>query len=582
MTRRFVFTREMREACSRKEEESDAFRRGVHARGSIALFSVALLWCSSLSSCGALVDLVLPAPISWTSVRKMLNSTLVATRRAEEEYAACATRQGDACMRRLQEGRMVELSRASYKESRNNNTVEVSQATASRCAAIERSIVTTLRRKDTDQISWRVSCSDEDRAEVRARIRLPEDALTPVSEAYRWNSESRLNMTLGLLEERTTYDTEFVRNRTAFLGAVTVDVNLNVTESVTAMAQRLSENIGSMDVAAGANILAMALGAANSLEEVREMSLEVMSSTYVGTVVDYVGEVTDRMAKIGAWFEAFNGLGAVLDTINIGMTPSVTPPLPPALQIGEIPDVPPDVKGFIRDLGESASAMSAEISRIADDVRVDLAADASMIPRAVSDMMKGVPTVFDDYDPPPRGNNANFTEVVRDDAMADGDAFENKTAELVTSFENERIRVVEEKAAEALSRVNASDPVTVAATRAADIRAKLGAAADSAAEVDWLGVSPPDFAAFSTASDALDAVIDGLVAADMAYRFARSFQHIARHLSPAGAVCRPWISPVVSQQGKRRSQRSSKSQEHWVIPHAWQQSGRSQRPSPSL
>ena len=537
-TRRFVCRNKMREACSRKEEESDVFRRGVHARGSIALFSVALLWCSSLSSCGALVDLVLPAPISWTSVRKLLNSTLVATRRAEEEYAACATRQGDACMRRLQEGRRVELSRASYKESRNNNTVEVSQATARRCAEIERIIVTTLRRKDTDQISWKVSCSDEDRTEVRARIGLPEDALKPVSEAYRWNSESRLNRTLGLLEQRTTYDTEFVHNRTAFLGAVTVDVNLNVTESVTAMAQRLSENVGSMDVAAGANIVAMALGAANRLEEVREMSLEVLSA-YVGTVVDYVGEVTDRMAKIGAWFEAFNGLGAVLDTINIGMTPSVTPPLPPALQIGEIPGVPPDVSRMVRDLGESASAMSAEISQIADDVRVDLAADASVIPRAVSEIMNGVPTVFDDYDPPPRGNNANFTEVVRDDAVADGDAFENKTAELVTTFENERIRVVEEKAAEALSRVNATDPVTVAATRAADIRAKLGAAADSAAEVDWLGVSPPDFAAFSTASDALDAVIDGLVAADMAYRFAGSFQHIARHLSPAGAVLPP-------------------------------------------
>ena len=67
-------------------------------------------------------------------------------------------------------------------------------------------------------------------------------------------------------------------------------------------------------------------------------------------------------------------------------------------------------------------------------MRVDLAADASVIPRAVSEIMNGVPTVFDDYDPPPRGNNVNFTEVVRDDAVADGDAFENKTAELVTTF----------------------------------------------------------------------------------------------------------------------------------------------------
>ena len=69
------------------------------------------------------------------------------------------------------------------------------------------------------------------------------------------------------------------------------------------MAQRLSENVGSMDVAAGANIVAMALGAANRLEEVREMSLEVMSA-YVGTVVDYAWGGHRQDGKIGAWFEA--------------------------------------------------------------------------------------------------------------------------------------------------------------------------------------------------------------------------------------------------------------------------------------
>ena len=96
-TRRFVCRNKMREACSRKEEESDVFRRGVHARGSIALFSVALLWCSSLSSCGALVDLVLPAPISWTSVRKLLNSTLVATRRQRRSMRRQLDRAMRAC-----------------------------------------------------------------------------------------------------------------------------------------------------------------------------------------------------------------------------------------------------------------------------------------------------------------------------------------------------------------------------------------------------------------------------------------------------------------------------------------------------
>ena len=442
----------------------------------------------------------------------------------------------------------MELARASSEESRNNDTVARAKTTASRCASLERSIVTTLRSKE---ISWRGSCSDEVRAEVHARIRLPEDALTPVSEAYRWNSESRLNRTLGLLSQRTTYDAEYARNKTAFLGDVTVDVNMNVTESLAAMAQQVSENVGSMDVAAGANIVAMAVGAANRLAETRDITADAVNR-YVGTVVDYVGEVTDTMAKIGAWFEVFNGLGAVLDTINIGVTPSATVPLPPALQIGAIPNMPPDVSGMVQELTESASAMSAEISRIADDVRIDLAADASAIPRAVSANMNGVPNMFDDYDPPPRGDAANFSAVIRDDAKTDGDAFENKTAELVASFENERIRAVEEKGAEALSRANASDPVAAAAAGAADIRAKLGAAADNAAEVDWLGVSPPDIAAFSTATDALNAVVDGLVAADMAYRFARSFQHIARHLSPAGSV----LPPVDLTRATRREETS--------------------------
>ena len=223
----------------------------------------------------------------------------------------------------------MELARASSEESRNNDTVARAKTTASRCASLERSIVTTLRSKE---ISWRGSCSDEVRAEVHARIRLPEDALTPVSEAYRWNSESRLNRTLGLLSQRTTYDAEYAQNKTAFLGDVTVDVNMNVTESLAAMAQQVSENVGSMDVAAGANIVAMAVGAANRLAETRDITADAVNR-YVGTVVDYVGEVTDTMAKIGAWFEVFNGLGAVLDTINIGVTPSATVPLPPALQI---------------------------------------------------------------------------------------------------------------------------------------------------------------------------------------------------------------------------------------------------------
>ena len=56
----------------------------VRARTVLALFSVALLWCSSLSAADALVGAVLPMPHRPGSVAQILNDTYIHVRQAEE------------------------------------------------------------------------------------------------------------------------------------------------------------------------------------------------------------------------------------------------------------------------------------------------------------------------------------------------------------------------------------------------------------------------------------------------------------------------------------------------------------------
>ena len=55
------------------------------------------------------------------------------------------------------------------------------------------------------------------------------------------------------------------------------------------------------------------------------------------------------------------------------------------------------------------------------------------------------------------------------------------------------------------------------------------ASSAAAGTAEWLGVAGPDVGAWRAAVAAAAAAADGLAGADLAYRFARSFQHVARH-----------------------------------------------------
>ena len=150
-----------------------------------------------------------------------------------------------------------------------------------------------------------------------------------------------------------------------------------------------------------------------------------------------------------------------------------------------------------------------------------------------------------DYDPPPRGDGGAATEKflseVRFDAKARAEAFENHTAAVASLIEAERAAAVGGTGWQN-STVNvdqASAASAEAAAAAADLKARLGAAAGVGENVQWLGISPPDVDAAVTAFAALYAAMDGLVGADLAYRAARSAQHVARHFDHNGHTLPP-------------------------------------------
>ena len=82
------------------EEEAirHAKREQRHARVLVALFSVALLWCSSFAVSDAIVEALFVIPHAPHDVLVNVNETYVHVKNAERLYAACATFQTKGCV----------------------------------------------------------------------------------------------------------------------------------------------------------------------------------------------------------------------------------------------------------------------------------------------------------------------------------------------------------------------------------------------------------------------------------------------------------------------------------------------------
>ena len=160
-----------------------AARARGDARIALALFSVSLLWCSSLSASEALVDLFLPPagrPADASVVADAASLLAAHAARAERDLAKCAERQTRACVRNVRLDAEAESRRADDVAARNDAVAELAAAVSEACVALDARVGDALRvvaaRRAPEDLPWRSTrndatrgCSARDRAATRAR-----------------------------------------------------------------------------------------------------------------------------------------------------------------------------------------------------------------------------------------------------------------------------------------------------------------------------------------------------------------------------------------------------------------------------
>ena len=595
-----------------------AARARGDARIALALFSVSLLWCSSLSASEALVDLFLPPagrPAEASVVADAASLLAAHAARAERDLAKCAERQTRACVRNVRLDAEAESRRADDVAARNDAVAELAAAVSETCVALDARVGDALRvvaaRRAPEDLPWRSTrndaeenaasdagadaathgCSARDRAATRARAAFPAEgesqianASTPfdmsmadalanasatyrvAADAYRAETEAAVDAAAAAVTSRAAYDRAYAANKTSALAAARAALEHNVTAELVALVRLASESLGALDADAGAKLRAVASDTAEALAETRD-EVQAAARAYVASVRAYVADVSAQLAEAKAWFDTFAGIGSVVKSMLGDLAtslPSVDAPAPPALRVAELsPQVVPDVSAAVAAAGGAAAAAADAVAAAADAARLRLANAAARVPAAFE-----TPTlaVFADYDPPPRETHAEgsaaddpggvraasaFAASARGDsdarwsrfsaavdAAADAvdaereslNASRTNTTETFETFERE-VTDLEDEVASSVSQADLAGTVASFAAASAERldASATNASAAAAAAAEWLGVAGPDVGAWRAAVAAVAAAADGLAGADLAYRFARSFQHVARH-----------------------------------------------------
>ena len=574
-----------------------AARARGDARIALALFSVSLLWCSSLSASEALVDLFLPPagrPADASVVADAASLLAAHAARAERDLAKCAERQTRACVRNVRLDAEAESRRADDVAARNDAVAELAAAVSEACVALDARVGDALRvvaaRRAPEDLPWRSTrndaeeaddatrgCSARDRAATRARAAFPaegesrtgvesmSDALANASatyrvaaETYRAETEAAVDAAAAAVTSRAAYDRAYAANKTSALAAARAALEHNVTAELVALVRVASESLGALDADAGARLRAVASDAAVALAETRD-EVQAAARAYVAAVRAYVADVSAQLAEAKAWFDTFAGIGSVVKSMLGDLAtslPSVDAPAPPALRVAELnPQVVPDVSAAVAAAGAAGAAAADAVAAAADAARLRLANAAARVPAAFETPALAV---FADYDPPPRETHAEgsaaddpggvraasaFAASARGDADARwsrfsaavdaaADAVDAERESLNASRTNttETIETFESEVADLQDEDLAGTVASFAAASAERLDASAAnASAAAAATAEWLGAAGPDVGAWRAAVAAVAAAADGLAGADLAYRFARSFQHVARH-----------------------------------------------------
>ena len=387
------------------------------------------------------------------------------------------------------------------------------------------------------------------------------------AETYRAETEAAIDAAAEAVTDRAAYDRDYAANATSALASARLALEHNVTTELLALVRAASEGLGALDADAGARLRAVASEAASALAETRDQ-VEAAARTYVATTRAYVSEVSAQLAEAKAWFDTFAGIGSVVKSMLGDLAtslPSVDAPAPPALRLADLsPQIVPNVSSAVDAAADAADAAADAVASAADAARLRLVNAAARVPAAFE---APALAVFEDYDPPPRETNtpgesagddpggvrgaSAFAASTRGDADARWSRFSVAVAAAADAVDAERealnasranatedletlVREVADLEEEVASNVSEADLAGAVASFAAASAERLDAAAANAssaasAAAEWLGVAGPDVGAWRAAVAAAAAAADGLAGADLAYRFARSFQHVARH-----------------------------------------------------
>ena len=375
------------DACSSEEifadvsdDDEDSSRRArlrreqTEARCVLALFSVALLWCSSLSVADALVrGCSLPptraspwwtpcTSLSSTSSEPTARTTSVALaarprvrgerprrrprgvpprgghRGARGRARARAERDADACARL--ESRAWSLAADAGRERDEPLIVGDEPFPLVAPRLYERVRVSPRRVSNSDDdvlsIPWRTlpnasspahastssSCaSPSARAAVRAKLRDPTgafvsaaDDLSASAATFRADSDGTLDAVLAVAERRVAYDKQYAENKTAALTALEAALVANATGEVVALARMAAGALEAANARASEALSATAADAARALAAAAA-DAEATLEAYAATVRVFVTESMTKLASAKAWFEAFEALGWIASQI---------------------------------------------------------------------------------------------------------------------------------------------------------------------------------------------------------------------------------------------------------------------------
>ena len=533
---------DVRRASSSSSSSSTAVRGERRRRLALAAASAASVWASSLSACERAVDFARGGRGS------RIDGAHVRGRHALREfhdqrvgYESCVTRAMDGCARRDGEELRARAEPSSRAGDANAARVRALKIKSRRCSRAMRVLGDVMARvheersRETFAASfWTETCADANptlnpKRAVLVAMKTTDDGATAtrlrlVNMVYVAAVNASVANVLQNVHDRASYDASYVDLKTRRLQAMSDEARaLAMTQyehiynaSANALESMTISSHGALDA-----ISAAAIGVSEDASTLVDASAQAASdfAASAQTVVQYTQNVISK-------FEAFRDFVSIVQTS--GLMDS-TVPLPdlsmPTLQM-HVPEIDVGALEFasLGGLNEtidfaaqianaSKEAASESMRKILDEAAVvDIGASLSL------------PTVLDDYDPPPYKSGDEY-------ATQDVDSFDSRVFNRIATASD---------AFEAMINASispANDVLDFAGNLSVNMSSHLPTPnvstvprAPSADDFNFLGI-PFETLNLRMLFSTIDGAFAGLKHIDWTYRVIRCVQIVAKHLA---------------------------------------------------